>query len=410
MEHHIHTLQNGIRILFVPTKTTVSHACFLVNAGSRDESDAHMGLAHFIEHILFKRTLKRNTYQILNRIESVGGDLNAYTTKEYTCIHASFLNPYLERSTELFQDILFHSIFPEDEIEKERSVILDEIASYEDQPEESIQDDFEDLIFSGHPLGRNILGNVATVSQIKRENILNFIANNYRTHQMVFAVMGNYTWQKVKHLSEKYFQVIPENSSDLQRTAPVNLPTSHSQHHKPINQAHYILGGTGYSFHHPYKTGLMLLNHYLGAGGMSSVLNLEIREKYGIAYTIESNYIPLSDTGIFNIYLGTDEEKLKKAKLLITKELTKLQAKSWTSAQLNQLKKRLIGQIALAEENKIGLIISLAKSLLDFNYIDSLAMVFQKIEAVKPAEMNAIAKEVLNFDTLSSLTFMPSED
>ncbi len=410
MEHYIHTLSNGIRILFVPAKAQVSHSCFLINAGSRDEADDKMGLAHFIEHLIFKRTQKRNTYQILNRLESVGADLNAYTTKECTCIHASFLNPYLDRSTELFQDIIFHSVFPEDELLKEKSVILDEIASYEDQPEESINDDFEDLVFKTHPLGRNILGKTETVAQITRQDVLNFIEQHYCTDQMVFAVLGDYNWPKVKRIAEKYFSEITANTNSFKRESPTKVSAEHIEVYKPINQAHYILGAKAYSFHHPLKTGLMLLNHYIGAGGMSSLLNLEIREKHGIAYTIESNYTALSDTGIFSIYLGTDEEKLAKAKQLIQKELNKVQQTDWTEIKLNKIKQRLIGHIALAEENRIGLIISLAKSLLDFNYIDSLPKVFEKINAVKPNQMNEISREMLSPIQLSSLSFIPSAE
>lgn len=191
MEYNVHTLPNGIRLLHVPSASAISHACIIVNSGSRDEQEEKSGLAHFIEHLIFKRTEKRNTNQILNRLESVGADLNAYTTKEYTCIHASFLNPYLDRTLELFHDIVFHSTFPEDEMEKEKSVILDEITSYLDQPEEAIYDDFEDLVFSGHSLGRNILGSAESVSKIEKKDIYDFISENYHTDKMIIAVLGN---------------------------------------------------------------------------------------------------------------------------------------------------------------------------------------------------------------------------
>ena len=192
MEYNVHTLDNGIRLLHVPSPSAISHACIIINSGSRDEKANQMGLAHFIEHLVFKRTEKRNTNQILTRLESVGADLNAYTTKEYTCIHASFLNPYLDRTLELFNDIVFHSIFPEDELEKEKGVILDEITSYLDQPEEAINDDFEDQLFAGHPFGRNILGTPESVSGLSRADILGFIEENYRTDEIVVAVIGNY--------------------------------------------------------------------------------------------------------------------------------------------------------------------------------------------------------------------------
>jgi predicted Zn-dependent peptidase len=206
MEYNVHTLGNGIRLLHVPAASPISHACIIINSGSRDEIDAQMGLAHFIEHLVFKRTAKRNTNQILTRLESIGADLNAYTTKEYTCIHASFLNPYLDRTLELFNDIVFHSTFPEEELEKEKGVVLDEITSYLDQPEEAINDDFEDQLFEGHPLGRNILGTPKTVSALKRKDILQFIKNNYRTDEIIVAVLGNYSFNKLVKIGTKYFE------------------------------------------------------------------------------------------------------------------------------------------------------------------------------------------------------------
>src|SRR5580698_6645159 len=205
IDYEVHTLSNGIRILLKHSPSAITHCCFVVNAGSRDEPGNKEGLAHFIEHLLFKETEKRSTNQILNRLELVGADLNAYTTKEYTCIHASLLRQHLERTVDLFQDILFHSTFPQDEMEKERGVILDEIASYEDQPEEAIQDDFEELLFKGHALGNNILGTPASVAAINKPHIEQFMLANNNTHQMVFAVYGDYDFKKLITLCEKYF-------------------------------------------------------------------------------------------------------------------------------------------------------------------------------------------------------------
>src|SRR5882757_6689912 len=205
IEYQVYTLSNGIRILHKHSPSAITHCCFVVNAGSRDEPEHKEGLAHFIEHLLFKETETRNTNQILNRLELVGADLNAYTTKEYTCIHASLLNQHLERTVDLFEDILFHSTFPEDEQEKERGVILDEIASYLDQPDEAIQDDFESLLFKDHPIGNNILGTTETVAKLNTVDIAQFISANYNTSEMIFAVFGDYDFKKVVKLAEKYF-------------------------------------------------------------------------------------------------------------------------------------------------------------------------------------------------------------
>lgn len=409
MEYHVHTLKNGIRLLFVPASSPISHACVIINTGSRDEKDEEMGMAHFIEHLVFKRTKKRNTNQILNRLESVGADLNAYTTKEYTCIHASFLNPYLDRTLELFDDIIFHSVFPEDEIEKEKGVVLDEILSYQDQPEEAINDDFEDILYKDHALGRNILGTNETVSSLQQKAIKTFVKENYRTDQIVVAVLGNYPGKKVFNIGEKYFGVETENSSQFNRVKPNNNPSVSKVEEKPISQAHVMMGTTTYSRHQKQKTGLLLLNNYFGGNGMSSVLNLQLREKYGIAYTIESNYAPLSDTGIFSLYFGTDEEKVEKAIKLIHKEFRKIRENGLTAFQLQKAQHKFIGQIALGEENRIGLIISMAKSLLDYQKIDSLETVFEKIRAVSTADIKEIANEVFDESKFTQLIFSPSE-
>lgn len=407
MEYNVHTLPNGIRLLHVPSASTISHACIIINTGSRDEPEGKAGLAHFIEHLIFKRTKKRSTNQILNRLESVGADLNAYTTKEYTCIHASFLNPYLDRTLDLFNDIIFHSTFPEEEMDKEKSVILDEIASYLDQPEEAINDDFEDMLFAGNALGNNILGTVESVSNFTREDVINFRKANYRTNEIVVAVLGDYSFNSVVKKGTKYFSDVEENSPSLNRKKPAILNPTSTDIYKPIMQSHCIVGGQTYSTHHKNKAGLMLLNNYFGGNGMSSVLNLQIREKYGIAYTIESNFSPLSDTGIFSIYFGTDKEKHTKALTLIFKEMKKLKDHPLNELQLQKAKNKFIGQIALSEENRIGLIISMAKSLIDHDRIDSLAQVFERINKVSTTEMAQIVDDVLAPEQLNIFTFSP---
>lgn len=408
-DHYVHTLPNGIRILFKHAPSTITHCCFIVNAGSRDEAENQVGLAHFIEHLLFKETKRRSTSQILNRLELVGADLNAYTTKEYTCVHASLLNQHLERAIDLFEDILFHSTFPGDEQEKERGVILDEIASYLDQPEEAIQDDFEELLFKGHPMGNNILGTPETVAKLNSGDIRQFISANYNTSEMVFAVFGDYDLKRVIRLSEKYFGAVPANHLPKQRIAPSEIIASKSVFTKPISQTHCMIGSLAYASSHPYKNGLLLLNNLLGGIGMSSRLNLEIREKYGIAYTVESNYTSLTDTGIFSIYFGTDSEKADKAAKLVHKELKKLRDNKLGTLQLHQAKEKFIGQIALAEENRMSLIISMAKSLLDFDCVDTLQQVFDKINAVTAEQLLTISNEIFDDNRMITLLFEPKQ-
>jgi predicted Zn-dependent peptidase len=408
MDYQVFTLPNGIRLLHKTTPSLLSHACIVINAGSRDEPAGKDGLAHFIEHLLFKKTEKRSTNQILNRLELVGGDLNAYTTKEYTCIHASFLNPYLERAIELFQDLVFHSIFPEDELQKEKSVILDEIASYQDQPEEAIQDDFEDLLFSKHALGRNILGTQDTVKALTRPDILEFLKANYNTHEIVVAVLGNYDFGKLCRMFKKIYGPIPENRVVVRRDPVIHHEPVSENITKPITQTHCVLGNQAYSIHHPHKTSLLLLNNILGGTGMSSRLNLQIREKYGIAYTIESNYTPFSDTGIFSIYFGTDAEKASRALSLIHKELKKLRENRLSGIALHQAKQKFTGLIALGEENRIGLIISMARSLIDYGKVDTLEEIYEKVNAVSSDQLLEVANQIFEPSKLTTLLFEPA--
>ncbi|WP_183562157.1 M16 family metallopeptidase [Mucilaginibacter sp. SP1R1] len=409
MDYQAYTLPNGIRILYKHAPFAITHCCFIVNAGSRDEGAQQEGLAHFIEHLLFKETERRNTNQILNRLELVGADLNAYTTKEYTCIHASLLNQHLERSMDLFEDILFHSTFPEDEQEKEKGVILDEIASYLDQPEEAIQDDFEEFLFANHTIGNNILGTTESVTRMNGDDIRAFISANYSTSEMIFAVHGNYDFKKIIKLSEKYFGAVTASTPQKNRVVPEANQSGFYIVKKPISQTHCIIGNQAYSSSHQHKNGLLLLNNLLGGMGMSSRLNLEIREKHGIAYTIESNYTPFTDTGIFSIYFGTDTEKADKASRLVHKELKKLRDQKLGTLQLHQAKEKFIGQIALAEENRMGLIISMAKSLLDFNHIDTLEDVFNKINAVTASQLLEISNQIFDIDKIITLKFEPKQ-
>ncbi|MGZ3757133.1 MAG: M16 family metallopeptidase [Mucilaginibacter sp.] len=408
-DYQLYTLSNGIRIMLKHTPSTITHCCFVVNAGSRDEVEGQDGLAHFIEHLLFKETERRSTNQILNRLEMVGADLNAYTTKEYTCIHASLLKQHLERTIDLFEDIIFHSTFPEEEMEKERGVILDEIASYQDQPEEAIQDDFEGLLFEGHPIGKNILGSPETVGRLNTLDVRRFIAANYNTSEMIFAVFGDYDLKKITRLADKYFGGIAANSVTKNRIVPSRNLFSKNIVNKAITQTHCVIGNQAYHSQHEHKNGLLLLNNLLGAGGMSSRLNLEIREKHGIAYTIESSYVPLTDTGIFSIYFGTDSEKAEKAAKLVHKELKKLRDHKLGILQLHQTKQKFIGQIALAEENRMSLIISMAKSLLDFNYVETLEQIFAKINAVTAEQLLEISNEVFDDKRMITLLFEPKE-
>lgn len=409
MDHKIFQLDNGLRVLFQPHSSSITHICLIVDAGSRHEEMGKFGTAHFIEHLLFKRTERRSTNQILNRLESVGGDLNAYTTKEYTCIHASFLNPYLARALDLFEDILFHSVFPEDEMLKEKEVILDEMASYLDSPEESIMDDFEDQVFSNTGLGHNILGLEEDLKSIQQSDIKRFIEQHYDSSKIVIAISGNYTEKKVKAIANKSFGSANAHSWVHAAEDMVKRPVLQAKQERSINQAHVVIGGPAYGIHDHRKTGLLLLNNLLGGYGMSNILNLNIREKYGIAYTIESNYSLYSDTGLFSIYFGTDDEKVEKTIKLIHKELDKLKESQLSPQMLERAKNKFKGQIALAEENRMSLIIAEAKNILDYDRVVGLDEVFEKIDKVTAKEILELSNEIFSRENLSSLSFLPKD-
>jgi len=381
----------------------------VINAGSRDESEGKFGVAHFIEHLLFKRTEKRSTQQIIDYLESVGGDLNAYTTKEYTCVHASILQPYLNRALDLFEDIFFHSTFPEVEMDKEKSVIVDEMASYLDSPEESIVDDFEDLIFKGSGLGHNILGLEDQLLALQKNDITDFMDSNYDTHEMVIGITGNYKLKEVEKLLHKVFGGITQNTISRTRNDVSPIIEQHIEIPKPINQVHYMLGSLAYDYRDERKTGLLLLNNMLGGMGMGSILNLSIREKHGIAYTIESNYTIFSDTGLFSIYLGTDEEKVEKAKKLVFRELSKMCDQPLSDVKLKKAKQKFIGQIALTEENRMSMIISAAKNVMDYNRVILLDEVIEKIQHLDNNSLLAIAQDVFDPRKMLSLSFVPED-
>lgn len=403
-------LENGIRIWLNQQKSSITHTCLIINAGSRYEDIGGFGMAHLIEHLLFKRTKRRTTNQILNRLEQVGGDLNAYTTKEYTCIHASFLKPHLARALDLFEDVLFHSTFPEVEIEKEKSVILDEIASYLDSPEDSILDDFEDVLFQNSGLGHNILGVKEDLFRIDKEKIVDFIKRHYNTDEMVIAISGDYTMDQVKRICDKIFGHIPSRlKSNKFQGVEYNGGISKIVE-KPINQAHFMLGVQTPGIYAKNKMSLLLLNNMLGGIGMSSILNLGIREKYGIAYTIESNVSLYSDTGSFCIYLGTDPEKLNKAVSLVQRELKKLKDNLISETKLKKAKEKFKGQIALAEEGRLSMIIAEAKNILDYGKVIPLHHIFKQIDAINSLDIASIANEYFNIDRFVSLSFVPEKD
>ena len=399
------TLNNGIRIVHKQVAGKVAHLGMIINTGSRDEEDYEHGIAHFIEHVIFKGTHKRKAYHVISRLEDVGGEIDAYTTKEETAIYASFLKEYYSRALELFADIIFNSSFPDKELEKEKEVILDEINSYKDSPGELIFDDFEELIFKGHPIGRNILGEPKSLKKYNRKHLLKFIKNNYHTNQMVICSVGNVKFLALIKWVQKYFDGFDKNLRENRRKVLNGYKPVVEEFEKDTYQAHCILGNRAYGISDKKRLPLELLNNILGGPGMNSRLNLALREKHGFTYNIESFYSAYTDTGIFGIYFGTEQEKVARSLKIINREIKKLQVKPLGILQLERAKKQLIGQMAISAENRSNLMLNIGRSYLLFDKVDSLDVVYKKINQVTAQQLLEVANEIFDFNRLSTLIY-----
>lgn len=404
-DYLVHTLSNGIRIIHQYTDSPVGHLGVLINAGSRDEKDEEHGLAHFIEHSVFKGTKKRKAYHILSRIEGVGGELNAYTTKEETVLYSTFLTEYYNRTAELLSDILFNSIYPEKELNREKEVVVEEINSYKDSPSELIFDEFEELVFDGHPIARNILGTKKKVRSFNREAIFKFIENNYHTDQMVISSVGNIDFAVLVKMLEKYFGHIPARLRQSSRINFDGYTPREGIKTRDTFQSHCVIGNTAFDIKHPQRIVMVLLNNILGGQALNSRLNMALRERRGMAYNVESSYTAYSDTGLFNVYFGTDKENLQKAMSLVQKEFNLLRNKQLGAVQLSRAKKQLIGQIAVSTESREDMMLTIGKSYLLYDKVDPLREVFRKIEDISADQLQEVANIVLDAKQMSTLIY-----
>ena len=405
MQYNIHTLSNVLRIIHEPSSSKVAYCGFAVDAGTRDEAENEQGMAHFVEHLIFKGTRKRKAWHILNRMENVGGDLNAYTNKEETVIYSAFLTEHFGRALELLADIVFHSTFPQNEIEKETEVIIDEIQSYEDTPSELIFDDFEDMIFRNHPLGRNILGRPDLLKKFRSEDAMAFTSRFYQPSNMVFFVLGDFNFQKIVRQVEKLLVDLPLVTVENQRTIPPLYVPEQLVVHKETHQAHVMIGSRGYNAYDDKRTALYLLNNILGGPGMNSRLNVSLRERRGLVYTVESNLTSYTDTGAFCIYFGTDPEDVDTCLKLTYKELKRMRDVKMTSSQLMAAKKQLIGQIGVASDNNENNALGMAKTFLHYNKYESSESVFRRIEALTAEGLLEVANEMFAEEYLSTLIY-----
>ena len=404
-QYNLATLPNGIRLLHREKKGEIAHLVLVVGTGSRDEKPSQNGMAHYIEHTIFKGTEKRKPYHILSCLDNVGGDLNAFTTKEETCLQASFVNTYYHKAMDLLSDIAFEPVFPEHEIEKEKEVVIDEINSYLDLPSEEIYDVFEDVVFHEHSLGHNILGTSDLVKGFSRDDILAFRDENYSTDNMVLATIGDISFKDFEHMAMHYFgnrpaHIVPSNRKPFTSYQPQKIEMERNNH-----LSHCMIGGLAPEFSHPQKRTAVLMNNILGGPAMNSRLSLNIREKYGFAYTIESQYNAYSDTGLISVYMGVDPDSLEKAVSLVFKELDKLREQRLGTMQLHHAKQQLIGQLALGRESGMSELLAITRSVLMNEPVESVPDIIHTIEVITADDIMEMAQQVFNHDRLTTLIF-----
>ena len=440
MKYNTYTLDNGLRIIHLPSDSKVVYCGYQINAGTRNEEPGEEGLAHFCEHVTFKGTERRKAWHILNCLESVGGDLNAYTNKEGTVYHSAILKEHIARAVDLLSDIVFHSVYPQAEIDKEVEVICDEIESYNDSPAELIYDEFENILFKGSPLGHNILGTAEQVRAFKTEDALRFTRKLYRPDNAIFFAYGDIDFKKLVKLigraladddsgklaEEKLPQISQitqisgdENSitteksvSSVKSVGPKNYPSVGDGiagqtivMQKNTHQAHVMIGTRAYDVNDDRRMPLYLLNNMLGGPGMNAKLNLALREHNGLVYTVESTMVAYGDTGTWSIYFGCDEHDVKRCLRLVRKELDKFMQKPLSDAQLKAAKKQIKGQIGVACDNRENFALDFGKSFLHYGWEKNVDRLYEQVDAITAAQIQAVAQELFDKDRLTTLIF-----
>ena len=411
-KYNTHTLPNGLRIIHLPSSSQVVYCGYQVAAGTRNECDGEEGLAHFCEHMTFKGTEKHNALQIINALEGVGGELNAFTNKEDTTFYAAISKEHFAQAVNVLTDIVFHSQYPQQEIDKEVEVICDEIESYNDSPAELIYDEFENILFEGHPLGHNILGKAEQLRTYTTEDALRFVRHYYRPDNTIFFAYGDIDFKRLcKMLNSLLFNVY-----SLELITPPADKSSINYKLSTINkeiitkdlgthQAHVMLGTRAYDIHHPLRIPLYLLNNILGGPGMNARLNLSLRERNGLVYTVESTMVSYSDTGIWSVYFGCDSHDVKKCLRLVHRELDKLMRKPLSATQLRNAKRQLKGQIAIACDNHEQFALDFGKSFLHYGWEKDITHLYDSIDKVTAEDIQKVANELFATDRLTTLIF-----
>ena len=447
MKYNTYTLDNGLRIIHLPSDSQVVYCGYQINAGTRNEEPGEEGLAHFCEHVTFKGTERRKAWHILNCLESVGGDLNAYTNKEGTVYYSAILKEHIARAVDLLSDIVFHSVYPQAEIDKEVEVICDEIESYNDSPAELIYDEFENILFKGSPLGHNILGNAEQVRSFKTEDALRFTRKLYRPDNAIFFAYGDIDFKKLVKLIQKALEECPKSrelacSADCksaetpteeriaEETPAGETPTTEMEagdaNHKVqsskfnvqskvagqtivmqknTHQAHVMIGTRAYDVNDDRRMPLYLLNNMLGGPGMNAKLNLALREHNGLVYTVESTMVAYGDTGTWSIYFGCDEHDVKRCLRLVRKELDKFMQKPLSEAQLKAAKKQIKGQIGVACDNRENFALDFGKSFLHYGWEKNVDRLYEQVDEITAEQIQAVAKELFDKDRLTTLIF-----
>ena len=415
MKYNTYTLDNGLRIIHLPSDSQVVYCGYQINAGTRNEEPGEEGLAHFCEHVTFKGTERRKAWHILNCLESVGGDLNAYTNKEGTVYYAAILKEHIARAVDLLSDIVFHSTYPQQEIDKEVEVICDEIESYNDSPAELIYDEFENILFKGNSLGHNILGTAEQVRQFTTEDALRFTRKLYRPDNAVFFAYGDINFKKLvtllkRSVGSEELRVKNEefNSREEERMKGEESNSPKGQTivmEKHTHQAHVMIGTQAYDVHDDRRMPLYLLNNILGGPGMNAKLNLALREHNGLVYTVESTMVAYGDTGTWSIYFGCDEHDVKRCLRLVRKELDKFMEKPLSDAQLRAAKKQIKGQIGVACDNRENFALDFGKSFLHYGWEKNVDRLYEQVDAITAQQMQAVAQELFDEHRLTTLIF-----
>lgn len=427
MKYNTYTLDNGLRIIHLPSDSQVVYCGYQINAGTRNEEPGEEGLAHFCEHVTFKGTERRKAWHILNCLESVGGDLNAYTNKEGTVYYSAILKEHIARAVDLLSDIVFHSVYPQAEIDKEVEVICDEIESYNDSPAELIYDEFENILFKGSPLGHNILGTAEQVRAFKTEDALRFTRKLYRPDNAIFFAYGDIDFKKlVKLLKTLNFEQGTLNfmNSKASETPATEMEADDANHkvqsskfnvqsiegqtivmQKNTHQTHVMIGTRAYDVNDDRRMPLYLLNNMLGGPGMNAKLNLALREHNGLVYTVESTMVAYGDTGTWSIYFGCDEHDVKRCLRLVRKELDKFMQKPLSEAQLKAAKKQIKGQIGVACDNRENFALDFGKSFLHYGWEKNVDRLYEQVDEITAAQIQAVAQELFDKDRLTTLIF-----